>query len=50
MQYHDLPTANELCRCWESHPRWEGIRRDYTADDVVRLRVSIHIESTLARR
>ena len=33
-----------------ANPRWKGIRRDYTADDVVRLRGSVHIESTLARR
>ncbi len=30
--------------------RWAGIRRDYTTDDVARLRGSIHIEYTLARR
>ena len=50
MDYDNLPTAKELCRCWETHPRWEGIRRAYAADDVVRLRGSLHIESTLARR
>jgi len=30
--------------------RWAGIRRDYTTDDVARLRGSVHIECTLARR
>ncbi len=34
---------------WRSHRRWEGIERPYTADDVARLRGSIHIEHTLAR-
>ncbi len=30
--------------------RWEGIRRDYTAEEVARLRGSLQIEYTLARR
>ncbi|HWW62376.1 MAG TPA: isocitrate lyase, partial [Thermoanaerobaculia bacterium] len=34
---------------WESNPRWEGITRDYSADDVLRLRGSIDVEHTLAR-
>jgi isocitrate lyase len=34
---------------WTSEKRWTGIRRDYTAQDVVRLRGSLHIENTLAR-
>jgi isocitrate lyase len=33
---------------WEDNPRWDGITRDYTADDVVRLRGSIDIAQTLA--
>ncbi len=33
---------------WESNKRWEGIRRDYSADDVLRLRGSIDIKYTLA--
>jgi len=47
---HRVLTANEMARHWASDPRWKGIRRDYTATDVVRLRGSVHIESTLARR
>ena len=38
----------QLERDWENNPRWEGITRDYTADDVLRLRGSIDIEQTLA--
>lgn len=34
---------------WKTNPRWEGITRAYTAEDVVRLRGSIQIEYTLAR-
>jgi isocitrate lyase len=34
---------------WSSSPRWKGLERPYTAEDVLRLRGSIHIEHTLAR-
>jgi isocitrate lyase len=34
---------------WESHPRWAGITRPYTHDDVTRLRGSFAIEHTVAR-
>ena len=37
-----------LERDWENNPRWDGITRDYTADDVLRLRGSIDIRHTLA--
>jgi isocitrate lyase len=41
--------SEELAREWE-RPRWRGIRRDYTAADVVRLRGSLKLEHTLATR
>ncbi len=41
--------AERLTREWES-PRWQGIQRDYSAEDVLRLRGSVAIEHTLARR
>ena len=34
---------------WTNNPRWQGIERPYTAEDVLRLRGSIHIEHSLAR-
>src|ERR1700688_3515078 len=34
---------------WKNNPRWKGIERPYSAEDVLRLRGSIHIEHTLAR-
>lgn len=43
-------TAEELQNDWETNPRWAGIKRDYTAQDVIRLRGSVTEESTLARR
>ena len=42
--------AAALQHDWDSNPRWKGITRSYTADDVVRLRGSLTIEHTLARR
>ncbi|MBN8192398.1 isocitrate lyase [Bacillus sp. NTK074B] len=35
---------------WEMDQRWKGIERPYSAEDVIRLRGSIDIEHTLARR
>ena len=35
---------------WAENPRWKGIKRGYTAADVVRLRGSLKIEHTLAQR
>jgi isocitrate lyase len=34
---------------WVTNSRWKGVERPYTAEDVLRLRGSIHIEHTLAR-
>ena len=42
--------AIELAQEWAETTRWGGIVRDYTAEDVIRLRGSVRIEHTLARR
>src|SRR5262245_16035717 len=42
-------TAEEISRSWERDARWKGILRSYSAEDVVRLRGTMHIEHTLAR-
>ena len=39
----------ELDSDWTTNPRWQGIRRDYNASDVVRLRGSVNPECSLAR-
>ena len=46
---YDLEAAR-LRKDWAENLRWKGIERGYTAEDVVRLRGSLHIEHTLARR
>ena len=44
-----LPTAEQIQHDWDTNPRWEGIQRNYSAADVVRLRGTVHIEHSLAR-
>ena len=41
---------SKLQESWELDTRWKGITRPYSAEDVIRLRGSIDIEHTLARR
>jgi len=41
--------AEQLQREWASEPRWTGIERTYSPEDVVRLRGSVLIEHTLAK-
>jgi len=40
----------ELARAWATDPRWRGIERPYSAAEVARLRGSVAVEHTLARR
>ncbi|MBT2616584.1 MULTISPECIES: isocitrate lyase [unclassified Bacillus (in: firmicutes)] len=42
--------AQKLQQSWENDSRWNGIKRPYTAEEVIKLRGSIDIEQTLARR
>ncbi|OFZ90783.1 MAG: isocitrate lyase [Betaproteobacteria bacterium RBG_16_66_20] len=41
--------AAQLKKDWSENPRWKGLKRGYTAEDVVRLRGSVKIEHTLAK-
>jgi isocitrate lyase len=41
--------AEQLRREWTQYPRWDGITRTYSPEDVVRLRGSVRVEHTLAR-
>ena len=45
----NLVAASNIAHTWNMDPRWQGIERPYTAEDVVRLRGSVLIEHTLAR-
>lgn len=46
----NLHDVDALRREWASSPRWQGIARDYSPEDVVTLRGSVIEEHTLARR
>src|SRR4051812_40771302 len=43
-------TAADLTRTWAGDPRWLGVKRSYTAQDVVRLRGTVQERHTLAER
>lgn len=42
--------AELLKKRWQQDPRWKGIKRDYSAEEVVRLRPSIDVKHTLAEK
>jgi isocitrate lyase len=50
MHIYQAPAAEQIQKHWRTSPRWAGVRRDFTAQDVVRLRGSVHVECSLARR
>ena len=43
-------TAAEIQQDWDTNPRWKGITRDYTAQQVADLQGTVVEEQTLARR
>jgi isocitrate lyase len=43
-------SAAEIQKSWAHDSRWKGIERGYRAEDVARLRGSVHVEHSLARR
>jgi isocitrate lyase len=49
MMSYDTQSESELKNMWFSDVRWAGIKRPYTARDVIRLRGTIKIEHTLAK-
>ena len=46
VDYNKIP---EMSGHWALNPRWKNTVREYSPEDVLRLRGSIHIEHTLAR-
>lgn len=42
--------AEAIAYDWANNPRWEGVTRDYTAEEVVGLQGSFTVEQTLATR
>lgn len=42
--------VKQLQESWELDSRWNGVKRPYSAEEVIKLRGSVDIEQTLARR
>jgi isocitrate lyase len=47
---HRQQEIQTLEQDWAKNPRWSGVKRGYSAEDVVRLRGSLQIEHTLAKK
>jgi isocitrate lyase len=43
------PLAEDLDADWKVNLRWQGVRRPYSAAEVLRLRGTVHVEHSLAR-
>jgi len=46
---NQMPTADQIKLDWSNNTRWKGVKRNYSAEDVVRLRGTVHVEHSLAR-
>lgn len=46
---NNRPTAQSIEKEWKTNPRWSGITRPYSAEDILKLMPSLHIEHSLAR-
>jgi len=47
---NDLAAIEQLNQDWADNPRWRNVTRGYTAEDVVRMRGTVHIEYSLAKQ
>jgi isocitrate lyase len=43
-------SAEDLSKDWKENPRWQGISRPYSSEDVLRLRGTVDIEYSIARQ
>ena len=44
-----IRSANEIQKDWDTNPRWKNVKRDYTAEEVVRCSGSVRIQHSLAK-
>jgi isocitrate lyase len=49
MRKSSMRSAEQLRHDWANDPRWAGVQRGYSAEDVVRLRGTVAVEHSLAR-
>ncbi len=47
---NDQAAIEQLKKDWAENPRWKGVERGYTAEEVVRLRGTVKIEYSLAKQ
>jgi isocitrate lyase len=47
-KFSGADAAASIGRDWRENPRWRNITRPYSAEDVVRLRGSVHVEHSIA--
>ena len=45
-----LRSAKDIQNDWDTNPRWKNVKRDYTAEEVVRCSGSVQIEHSLAKQ
>ena len=50
MTYEKQQQIAKLSQDWETNPRWKGVKRGYTAEDVINLQGSFTPEHSLAHR
>ncbi|MDY6830035.1 MAG: isocitrate lyase [Pseudomonadota bacterium] len=48
--YNRAEEIAQIEKDWAENPRWKNVTRTYSAEDVVRLRGSVKVEHTLARK
>lgn len=49
MNMTKIEKINQIVKDWTINPRWEGVERPYTAEDVVKLQNSFGIDYSIAR-
>ena len=45
-----IRSAQDIQKDWDTNPRWKNVKRDYTAEEVVKLSGSVDIEYSLAKQ
>ena len=44
-----IRSAKDIQKDWDTNPRWKNVKRDYSAEEVVKCSGSVQVEHTLAR-
>ncbi len=49
-EFSPTKMAQEMKQNWSANPRWKGITREYSAEDVLKLKPSIGVEYSIAKK